>query len=1051
MSFDENVRLLQRKLRSAGYESVLDHVDLSGLSKKDKIEDCEIIARKEFFNVMYIQAESNWRRIASEVARRSRGPCLVITRYRDSHYIFTTVRDHGTLNAKPRYVILETGSKPKLMQKFMQAIKAGSVDDHIAIDRRVQVAFDKFSEYRQAVDEFGKNLADIIKKTESAISKAIDGNQKYETQARKMLKMCREVISDQLDMDDIKSMLLQHILTYRIFALVYDVTDFHETNTVARSLEDLKRTLNIQYDKISYKTIELIAESLTETYERQEFLKKIYETFYKKYDPDRADKDGIVYTPSEAVNFMVKSTEELLQRHFGKSMSDDGVTLLDPATGTGTFIVHIMKQIGSDKIRQKYAKDLNANELSILPYYIAALNIEHAYKEMTGEYSEFKKICWIDTLNSEVKDYAKLTAYFDNDNIKRASQQQKSHIHVAIGNPPYNAIQASFNNANPADKYNHIDEGVRHKYYKNVQIRNKGKSFDMYKRFLKWSSDRIDGNGMVVFISNNSFLDAKADSGVRRALYNEFDYIYVVNLKGNARLCGDAWRREGGKLFGGQARVGVCISFFIKNGDRHSKIQYAEVADYMDLKEKLRWLDDNTVLKLESKKELKEIVPDKNSVWLNQTDSNFQDLVPVVSSSNTQAIFGACALGVGTAKNDWVYDLDHERLERKMRYYITVYNSLLEEYERMDPKPTLNKWVDKRIKWSRTTLRGLERRSKIKYSKVHIRPTLFRPFVVKQQYHTDIIIENTGRLRKYFPNSDKNLLISFPNPKTNVVFNVIGADMMTDLDCVDGTQNIPLWTYDNGKRNYNITNYGLDIFQKHYKNEEISKEEIFYYTYAIFNDPKYNEKYHDDLAIYFPRIPLAKDFVGYTKIGKRLFKLHCGFGKSQEYDLCRVDKKVQKNTTRLSFKQDKNDVRIVVDDVTTIVGVPLSVLHWTLKCKTPLEWLLEFYKEKKNLIGSKSSDSLDVRRKFDTYCFQDHKEELITLLRRVTTVCVETVKMREQLKGMEWGAQKIEFTPITREQKTAKKTERKRSKSKPTIRYQKKLGKGGSKMQSTFK
>lgn len=1050
MSFEDNASAIQRDLRGAGYEPIHHSVDLAGLAKEDMIEDCEIVARKDFFNVAYMEAESNWRSIASQVIRKNANTRLMITRYRDSHHIFTTVRDHGTRNAKPRHVVLETGSKPKLMRKFMLAIKTDPTDDHLAVDKRVQAAFDKFAEYKQTVDEFGKNLGDIIKKTEAAIDKAIIGNRKYETRAKKMLKMCREVISDRLDIDDIKSMLLQHVLTYRIFALVYDVTDFHETNTVAKSLEELRQTLDMSSVRISYKTMELIAESLTETDEKQEFLKKIYETFYEKYDPDRADKDGIVYTPAQAVNFMVRSTEQLLQLHFGKSMSDDGVTLLDPATGTGTFLVHVMKQIGPDKIKQKYAKDLHANEISILPYYIATLNIEHAYSELTGEYREFENICWMDTLDSGTKN-EKIESWIEHENVQRILKQQESRIQVAIGNPPYNAVQTSLNNANPADKYDHLDKRIRDSYYKNIRTTNKNKAFDMYKRFLKWSSDRIKGNGMVVFISNSSFLDAKADAGVRRALYDEFDYIYVVNLKGNARLCGEERRRERGNVFGGQARVGVCISFFVKTGEGCSKIRYAEIADYAERKEKLQWLDDSTLLNLK----LREIDPDENASWLNQTDNDFESLVPVITSTLKESIFSSHTVGVAAAKDDWVYDLDHENLELKMKYYITTYNALLKEYKRLHTEPSqLIGWVDKKIKWSDRTLKELKRQHKIKYSVNNIEPTLYRPFVIKHQYYADVITERPRLFREYLPDSHKNLLIVFPNPATNARFGVVGTDLITDLGCLDVSQNIPIWLYNNLKQTNNVTEYGLEHFRKHYKNQKIRTEDVFYYVYAVFNDPKYEKTYRHNLRREFPRIPLAKNFTKWSKIGKELFGLHCNFNDAEEYNLRRVDKRALKNEAQLSFKEDKKDIKIVIDDATILDNVPLEVLDWTLKCKTPLEWVLEFYKETKNQIRPESSNDERVRRWFSTYQFKDHKEEVITLLRKVTTVCVKTVRLRKELENMEWGPQpKLEFTPIQRKQKeTAKKTKRKKPRSRSiSLTYQKKLYKDGSSIQTTFK
>ena len=345
MSFIERVKPLHREFSRAGYEVLRKPVDTSMLPKEERIAHCEIIARKDYFNIIYLEATSNWKRISNEAARHSQHPCLVITKYKNSHHILTTIRNHGTRDAKARYLIIDTGSRARLLVEFIQKIKIKANADHLAIDAIVQQAFNDLKEYRQAIAEFEKRLAHIIKKTEAMINEATAGNNKYNEEAKRMLEMCKEVISNRIELSDIKSMLLQHILTYKIFALVYDDIDFHSTNTVAKLLEGLKHTLDIPYDQIRYPTIELIAESLNETDDQREFLKKVYETFYKAYDPKRAEKDGIVYTPLPAINFMVKSTDELLQRHFSKSLSDEGVTVLDPATGTGAFIEHVLRQI----------------------------------------------------------------------------------------------------------------------------------------------------------------------------------------------------------------------------------------------------------------------------------------------------------------------------------------------------------------------------------------------------------------------------------------------------------------------------------------------------------------------------------------------------------------------------------------------------------------------------------------------------------------------------------------------------------------------------------
>ena len=1036
MIFSKDMESLQKQLSYAGYREVREPFDTSSLSKPEVVIECETIASKGFFNILYLEVKSNWKAISQEVAKKNENPCLVITSYGD-YTILATMKDHSTLHAKPRYVVIDN-SKPQLLSDFIKSIKVDPNDNVSEIYQRVQEAFVKFSEYTQAIDEFAKNLEDIIKNTKSMIEKSISGNKRYNTESKKLLKMCQEVINDKIEMDDIKEMLIQHILTYRIFAMVYDEHDFHNINVVAKSLELLKSLLNISVDdKIDYKTMELIADSITDSDQRQEFLKKVYETFYKKYNPAKADKEGIVYTPIEVVDFMVRSTDQLLEKHFKKNISDDNVSILDPAVGTGTFPVHILKYISKDKIESKYKNDIHANEISILPYYIAALNIEHTYQELTGDYKEFENICWMDTLDSGTKDFEKMTAYFtENDNVKRISRQQKSKICVVIGNPPYNAVQTSINNANPTEKYPEIDKKISNDYSERSTVQGNIKAHDMYKRFLKWSSERIKNNGMVIFVSNNSFLDAKADDGVRRALYDEFDYIYTVNLKGKSRdVTGEELKKEGENIF--DIRVGVCISFFVKTGEGHSEIQKSEVEDYMEKENKLKWLMDNSLFTLKSK----EVIPDENAVWLNQTNNNFDTLPPILSKKIKESIFEISTPGVSTAKDSWVYDFDKSNLKKKMKYYILLYNDILKKYKTEKLKiKNLAKWVDKKIKWSSTTFLYLKREKSIEYSEKNIRPTLYKPFVVKHQYFDNDITERPGKFQSIFTGSKRNCLLVFSNPATNVLFNIFGTNMIVDYNGFDSSQVIPLWRYENDKKHSNITQYGLDLFREHYKNKKITDDDIFHYVYAMFNDPKYEETYRYDLRRDLPRIPLAKNFNEWSKMGKSLFDLHCNFNDQKEYGLKRIDKVVKKNEIKLSLKKEietvkdtkTSKIRIIIDDITTLDNIPNEVLEYTFESQSPLWWILTYYKEKKNHISDESSDDESVRKRFNTYKFEDHKEEVITLLNKVTTVCVKTVKLRNQLKEMEWGPQpKLKFTKITKkDEKKPKKTTNTKKKNK---------------------
>ena len=1022
MNFTNNLEIFQKELKYVGYESVNEPFDISSLKKEYSVIDCEIIAKKDFYSVLYMEVQSNWRGIATDVAKKNKDPCLVITKYKDSHIILSTMINHATNHAKPRYVVLNMNSNTYSMNDFINLIKIDSSDTIIEINEKVQSAFDKFSEYKEAFDAFSNNLEKIIKNTKIMIEKAIFGNKNYDVKAKKMLKMCKEVINDKMDMTDIKSMLIQHILTYRIFTMVYNEYDFHHTNTIAKSLESLKKTLNIHHNLINYDTIELIAESIIDIDERQDFLKKIYETFYQKYDPDKAKNDGIVYTPTEVVNFMVASTDQLLKKHFQKSISDDNVTILDPATGTGTFPVHILRQINKDKLNSKYTKEIYANEISILPYYIAALNIEHTHKELTGRYKEFENVCWMDTLDMGIKDYEKLTSWFEgDDNVKRISRQQKSKIHVIIGNPPYNAFQGSHNTN--SDKYAHVDKKIKEDYLSGSASKQL-KGYDMYKRFLKWSSNRINKHGMVVFVSNNSFLDMGSDDIFRKAVYDEFDYIYVINLKGNMRNH-QTWRQEGGQLFGQQAQVGIAISFFVKTSENHSEIQYAEIDDYVDRKEKLEWLRTNTISTLKFKK----IIPDMNSVWLNQTNNDFDELVPILPKEYNESIFKTATLGVTTNKDEWVYDFDKFDLIKKMKHYISTYNDTLNDDIECHRIKNIKNLADG-IKWSQTTIKGLKGKRHVTYSNDNIKTTLYRPFVIKYQYYDDVITHDMRNFCNVFKNSQKNLLITLQNPKERALFKILGTDKIVDAECFDNTQNIPLWQYDeNNKKHTNITEYGMDLFRKHYKDKKITDENIFYYVYGIFNDPKYEEKYEHNLKRNLPRIPLVVNFDKYLEIGKKLFELHCNFNYAKEYKLKRIDKKIKRNKTRLLFKIDKNNIKIVVDDITTLEDIPAEVLEYTFGPRNPLKWILDSYRERKNQISKKhGSNDENTRKEFTMYKFNDHKEEMISLLNRVTTVCVDTVKLRKELKTLEWGSQpKLCFTKISKKHKTKIKSRKKKN------------------------
>lgn len=976
-SFEANADALREKLAKRGYARTNKPVNLRRHVDAELITDCEIVARKDFFNMLYLEAYSNWKRVAAGATRAQNGPCVVFAKYDEARTIAATLTERLSKSPRPRYLVIS--SKPAL-EKFLNKIKASAGDTTEEIDDKVMKAFDSMSAYNDAMREFGSNLEDIIKKTKALIEERIRRTPQYAAEAEAMLKTCRDVVSDKMTVADIKDMLIQHVMTYKIFEMVYDDSGFHTTNAVAKLLEKLKRMLKIPDSTVNYKTLELIAESLVTTDEKQEFLKSLYATFYKKYDPKKAANDGIVYTPKQAVGFMTRSVKILLARHFDKTISDKDVHILDPATGTGTFIVEMLRAIEPEKLGSKYAAELHANEIYVLPYYIAALNIEHVYYELSGKKADFQGICWTDTL--ELK--RGLDVFIDDDNAKRISRQRRQPIFVVIGNPPY-AVAKNY----VAERYPDLYQTIQAEWRSGKGT--KKVNMDLYKVFLKWAEERVKNRGIVAFISNNSFTNASGDFQMRQSLYGKFDHIYIINLKGNGNIAGEARRREKGNVFGNQAKVGICISFFVKTGDGNgNNLQHAEIPDYLTEKNKLEWLDNHDINTVH----MVSVTP-KEPKWnlcppLPKTDWN--TLPPLLDGP--ESIFSEYVLGIQTNKDQWVYSISASSLEKRVKYYAGIYNACITPGT-----------LDKKIKWTREVKKELYKNTRIIYDRSKIKICMYRPFVKRFQYTDDTLIDWFRQTQ--FVTADMVLL--FPNHTPNAQFGAFITDKFANSACVGETRGIPLHASDEA---FNITEWGLSLFRSYYNDESISARDVFYYTYAILNDPKYIKKYEHDLRTSFPRIPLAENFGGYKELGRELASLHTSYEKAKPYPLKRVDSDKPPTKVKLAIAGNK----ITIDDATTLEGLPIEAVQYMVGTRPALGWVLEFYKETKHSFKVGDDNKCDthdqaVADRFNTYRFADHKDDAIDLLRRVTTVSVESMRLKQQLEALKWGSQpNLKFT-----------------------------------------
>ena len=792
--FEANLRHIQKKLGNAGFAKIREPYDTGRLSREVAVSDVEVIAKKDYYTVLYLEAESNWRGIAMDVTRKNGNECLVITRY-GSHTIMSTMRDYGTLNPKPRHVVIEDdAAKRWSIDGFVGLIRVRGGDDSLAIDGRVQSAMDAFSDYRDALGRFGENLGGIINNTRKTVDMAIRGNAAYKAAAKKLLGMFRETISDAITLSDIRDMLVQHILTHRIFSMVYDVEAFQGSNAVASELEILKGLLGLTESRVDYSDIEVIAESITSTRERQEFLKRLYETFYERYDPKKADRDGIVYTPTEVVEFIVKSTDYLLRKNFARSLSDEEVVILDPFTGTGTFIVHVLERISMEQLKKKYTGELHANEISILPYYIAALNIENAYRERTGEYREFGNICWMDTFESGTKSYEKMTEYMGYENVRRIAEQQKRRINVIVGNPPYSTGQHDYNQENPNLSYPHIDTRIKETYARKTKAGLINSLYDSYIRAFRWASDRIAESGIVAFVTNGGFLRSDAAAGVRAYMHEEFTDVWCFDLRGNQRTQGETSRREGGKIFGSGSRAPVAITILVRNPDKKKhEIHYRDVGDYLSREQKLKIIGNaGSIPGLNGWEPIK---PDGNHDWLDQRDYTFTEYIPMGTKESKSGkggentIFQMFSLGIATARDAWLYNSSKHELARNMKRHISYCNKQYLGNPKIDPR---------QAKWTRDLSNSLARfASKPKFEKGLIRAALYRPFFKQYVYfEKKAFIHEPYRIPLLFPEAQsKNLVICVPYAFTGN-FSVLVTDITPDYHIIASNQCFPLYIYE---------------------------------------------------------------------------------------------------------------------------------------------------------------------------------------------------------------------------------------------------------------
>ena len=913
-------------------------------------------------------------------------------------------------------ILFEDSRTAILFQDRQEAMRVDMTDPaplDALIRQFLNYELPEIQEFREARQQFKDDLPAVLDNLRDTIVDAEASNTRYQEGARIFLELCHQSISPAVSNDNVREMLIQHILTKDIFLRVFAEDQFHRENNVARQLDALEGTFftgNVRRDAVDrlrayYGAIGRAADDIAEYGEKQQFLKGIYEDFYQAYNPGAADRLGVVYTPNEIVDFIIRGTDWLLQKHFGKTLGDKNVNILDPATGTGTFITNLMSHLPADRLEYKYLNEIHANEVEILPYYIANLNVEYTYKELTGNYLEFPHLCFVDTLDNMdwrgasgaavQRQTALNLGGVSEENWIRVQEQNEKPISVIIGNPPYNDQQSNWYEGNPNRKYPAIDKRIRDTYVKESSAQ-RTHQYDMYKRFLRWASDRLEDDGIIGFITNRAYLDTRQDDGFRQMAAREFSDVYVLDLgsdvRRNPKISGTTHN-----VFGIQ--TGVAIGFFVRDKAKLGKfaMRYARREDAELATDKLAYLRNAAMEDID----FDPVVPDAKSNWLNQSNTGFDQLIPVAdrqtklakNSAAEQSVFGLYSAGVNTSRDEWVYDFDDGPLLDKVQFFCNVYQREALRYAKEKPSTeTIASWVDKSIKWTSELTDHLARGNSLAFSHENIVTGLYRPFTIKHTYFAPIISHRRYQLPHLFPRGSRNenRVICFPGNFGGSSFRVMATDRLPSYDLLKTTQCLPLYRYTaNGDRVSNITEWGLRQFREHYRDESISAEDIFAYTYAMLHDPAYRQRYEVDLRREFPRVYFQEDFAWWTQQGQELLDLHIGFETCEPWPLERQDK-AGVQPKRALLRADTENGIIQLDDQTSLAGVPPEAWEYQLGSRSALEWVLDQYKERKPRDPT-------VAERFNTYHFADHKERVIDLLGRVCAVSAFTTSIVDEL------------------------------------------------------
>ena len=893
--------------------------------------------------------------------------------------------------------------------------------------------------------DFAISVAEKLPIIESRINALLNSdNEKIKKEFAKFLANLQENINKSIDQNQAVMMISQHIITKPIFDILFPQGEFSNKNPISKSMSKIYEKLlkfgladeTAEFSKL-YASIEDYVTRANTDSEKQEIIKNLYDSFFKEAFKKEAEKLGIVYTPIAVVDFIINSVDFALKKHFNESLCNKNVKILDPFAGTSSFLVRLIQSGLIDKnLDYKYQNELFANEITLLAYYISTLNLSAAYHERIGKekattYKLMPNLLFTDTFQMSELEKPNENVFGDeylDENEEGIKRQIQANIKVIIGNPPYSVGQGSANDNNKNLIYPKLQKKLVDTYIKHSSATKN--NYDSYKLAIRYATDRIGECGVIGFVTNGSFIDTNSDDGLRHCLEDEFSYIYIFNLRGNQRTSGEESKKEGGKIFGSGSRAPVAISILIKDPNftgQKAEIYYYDIGDYLDRNQKL-----DIIKRFKSVENIPftRIVPNQFDDWINHRDESFDKFMEIGDKKlkfkpeiKSESIFEAFSMGISTSRDVWVYNFSKANLEKNMTSMIENYNYEVEKREKDERyKPTTDKT---KVNWSRALTNDFNKKLKFDFKKDgKIITSLYRPFTKCHLYLAKHFNEMLYQMPKLFPPQEKsyeylpNLTILVNDGSGN--FGALITDKTSDNHTFPQTQAFPLYYYekvetkgtlfDNGEevgyqRKDAIRNYALSEFQKHYDDETIGKEDIFYYIYALLHNKAYIAKYKNNLTKSLPRIPFAPKFWEFSKIGRELANLHLNyesikaneqvrikikgesgadlFSKAVKVELNSDDYRVKKMKFGGNAKNKDKSV-IIYNDKITLENVPLKAYDYVVNGKSAIEWIMERY--------CVSTDK-DSGIKNDANLYSDDPKYILNLLLSVIEVSVKSVDL----------------------------------------------------------